>query len=56
MTHFKGSSKHHSFMQGIGQKVKYAAEMIGTVKTGFNLAKGAYTLFETVAPILPMIL
>ena len=46
MTHSKGSSKTHSLMQGIGQKVAYAAEVAGTVKTGFNLAKGAYTLFS----------
>ena len=43
-------------MQGIGQKVVYAAEVAGTVKTGSNLAKGAYALFSKEAPYLPMII
>ena len=55
MTHFKGSSKTHSLMQGIGQKVAYAAEVAGNI-TGMAIAKEAYTLFDTMSPYLPMII
>jgi len=55
MSHYSGNKNHHSKIQGLGQKVKYAAEIAGTVKTGFNLARGAYSLFTTVAPFLPIL-
>ena len=37
---------------GLGQKVKHVAELAGTIKTGFDIAKGAYTLFQAAAPYL----
>ena len=39
-----GNKKHHSMLQGIGEKVKFASELAGAVKTGWDIAKGAYCL------------
>ena len=50
-----GNKKHHSMLQGLGQKVKYAAEIGGAIKTGYNIAKGAYSVFQTVSPFLPLV-
>lgn len=47
-----GNKKHHSMIQGLGEKVKYAAEIGGALKTGYNLAKGAYSLFQAASPYL----
>ena len=47
-----GNKKHHSMIQGIGQKVKYASEIAGAIKTGFHIAKGAYSVFQAVSPYL----
>jgi hypothetical protein len=47
-----GDKKHHSMIQGIGQKIKYASQIAGAVKTGFNVAKGAYSVFQAVSPYL----
>ena len=47
-----GDKCHHSMIQGLGQKVKYAAKIAGAVKTGFDMAKGAYSVFQTVSPYL----
>lgn len=50
-----GNKKHHSMLQGLGQKVKYAAEIGGAIKTGYNIAKGAYSVLQAVSPLLPLI-
>ena len=52
MSHYMRDKKHHSMIQGIGQKIKYASQIAGAVKTGFNVAKGAYSVFQAVSPYL----
>ena len=52
MSHYMGDKKHHSMIQGIGQKIKYASQIAGAVKTGFNVAKGAYSVFTAVSPYI----
>ena len=47
-----GNKKHHSMIQGLGQKVKYASQLAGAIKTGFDVARGAYSVFQTVSPYL----
>ena len=46
------NKNHHSMLQGIGEKVKYAAQLAGAVKTGINVAKGAYSLFQVASPYI----
>ena len=52
MSHYMGDKKHHSMIQEFGQKVKYASQIMGAVKTGFNVAKSAYNVFQAVSPYL----
>ena len=52
MSHYMGDKRHHSMIQGLGQKVKYASQIMGAVKTGFDVARGAYSVFQTVSPYL----
>ena len=52
MSYYTGNKKHHSMLQGFGEKVKLAAQLGGAVKTGFDIAKGAYSVFQTVSPYL----
>jgi len=47
-----GDKKHHSMIQGFGEKVKYAAKVAGAIKTGFDFAKGAYSVFQAASPYL----
>ena len=47
-----GNKKNHSMLQGIGEKVKFAAQVGGAIKTGFDIARGAYNVFQTVSPYL----
>ena len=51
MAHYS-NKKHHNWLSGIGTKVKHVAELAGTIKTGFDIARGAYSLFNTVSPYL----
>ena len=55
MIHYMVNKKHHSMLQCLGQKAKYVAEIEGAIKTGYNLAKGAYSVFQTVSPFLPLV-
>ncbi len=50
-----GNKKHHSMLQGLGQKLKYAAEIGGAIKAGYNIAKGAYRVLQAFSPLLPLI-
>jgi hypothetical protein len=52
MSYYVGNKKHHSMLQGIGEKVKFAAQVGGAIKTGFDIAKGAYSVFQAVSPYL----
>ena len=52
MSYYTGNKKHHSMIQGLGEKIKYASEMAGAVKTGWDIAKGAYTVFQAASPYL----
>ena len=52
MAHYSGNRQTHSMLQGIGQKIKYAAQIAGHIKTGFNLARNAYSLFQAASPYL----
>ena len=52
MSYSIGNKKSYSMFQGIGQKVKFAAELAGAVKTGFAVARGAYSAFQAVSPYL----
>ena len=47
-----GDKRTHSMIQGLGQKVKYASQIMGAIKTGFHIAKGAYSVFTAVSPYL----
>ena len=52
MSYYIGNKRNHSMLQGIGEKVKYAAQLAGALKTGFNIAKGAYNVFQAVSPYI----
>ena len=52
MSYYVGNKKHQSMLQGIGEKVKFAAQVGGAIKTGFDIAKGAYSVFQAVSPYL----
>ena len=52
MNYYIGNKKHHSMLQSLGEKVKYAAHLAGAVKTGFDIAKGAYSVCQAVSPYL----
>jgi hypothetical protein len=44
-------NKHPGFFHGIGDKIKFGAEIAGAVKTIFDVGKGIYSAVSTVAPI-----
>ena len=50
MSYYTGNKKHHSMIQGLGEKVKYASQIAGAVKTGWDI--GAYTVFQAASPYL----
>ena len=52
MSYYVGNKKHHSMLQGIGEKVKFAAQVGGAIKTRFDIARGAYSVFQAVSPYL----
>ena len=52
MSYYTGDKRKHSMIQGLGEKIKYASEMAGAVKTGWDIAKGAYTVFQAASPYL----
>ena len=52
MSYYVGNKKSHSMLQGIGEKVKFAAQVGGALKTGFDIARGAYSVFTAVSPYL----
>ena len=52
MSYYTGNKKQHSMIQGLGEKVKYASQIAGAVKTGWDIAKGAYTVFTAASPYL----
>lgn len=52
MAHLHNFNKHKpSIFSGIGQKIKYAAEVAGAAKTIYDIGKGIYSAASTVAPI-----
>ena len=52
MSYHRGNKNHHSMIQGLGEKVKYASRIMGAVKIGFDIAKGAYSVFQAASPYL----
>jgi hypothetical protein len=45
-------NKHPGFFQGIGDKIKFGAEVAGAVKTMFDVGKGIYTTLGPAAGLV----
>ena len=48
------NNQRPSWLEGIGQKVKQAAELAGTVKSIYDVGKTVYSGFVAAAPYLEM--
>jgi hypothetical protein len=44
-------NKHPGYFEGVGNKIKFAAEVAGSVKTIFDIGKGIYSAVSSLAPI-----
>jgi hypothetical protein len=45
-------NKHPGFFEGIGNKIKFGAEVAGAVKTIFDVGKGIYTTLGPAAGLV----
>ena len=44
--------KHVNLLENVGEKVKHAAELAGTIKGIYDLGRGVYAGFQTALPVI----
>ena len=44
--------KHVNLLDNVGEKVKHAAELAGTIKGIYDLGRGVYAGFQVAAPYI----